>query len=74
MTAVRKSRSPRNSQLAEGVGKRGYLIRQSTNGPSHPEICWAKGVTEKWLSAGTVKARRPHQMLLVKLGVNKGGR
>ena len=49
MTVVRKSRSPRNSQLAEGVGKKRFLIRS----------IWAKGVTERmveWRHRGSTSS------------------
>ena len=60
----------------------GSLMRQSTNGPSHLASVGHKAWLKKWLSVrwlfipwgGTVETRRPHQMHLVKLGVNKDGR
>ena len=36
----------------KGSERRGYLIRQSTKGPSHPEVCWAEGVTERMVECG----------------------
>ena len=52
MTAVRKSRSPRNSQLAEGVGKKRLLDKAIYQWTFPPRNLLGKGVTERMVECG----------------------